>query len=93
VITNVDELLLRTVRGTRRRYGHRGRINFDVRPVGLTVTVMTSVCVVGAPDAGLMLSYEADALAVQLCPHSGIPLCISQGDDAQEDYLGADFSL
>jgi len=54
---------------------------------------MTSGCVVVAPEVGLMLSHETDALAVQSCPHSGIPLCISQGDDAQEDYLGADFSL
>jgi len=37
----------------------------------LTVTVMTSVCVVVAPEAGLMLSHEADTLAVQFsvpCP-------------------------
>ena len=37
----------------------------------MTVTVMTSGCVVVAPEAGLMLSHEADALAVQFsvpCP-------------------------
>jgi hypothetical protein len=42
-----------------------------MRPVGLTLTVMTSVCVVVAPEAGLMLIHEGDALAVQFsvpCP-------------------------